>query len=267
MKLIDAVARDFPDSSKRTLLNWIKFGRILVEGKPVCKPQHLLEEGKTYTIKDKHKEIFGITILYKDEHIIVIDKPAGLLSVPAPNGAPSALQLLSKHYKTKNIFAVHRIDQGTSGVMIFVWGQEAQRRFDPIFAEHRLQREYIAIVEGNIPQDAGTWKSHLKELESYDVIVDPSGKEAITHYKVVKRSKNFSYLRLTLETGKKHQIRVHCKEAVCPILGDSRYGQPNTRLFLHAQKLKFKHPFTNKEMDFCSSAPPIFKKRGWTDEV
>ncbi|MCP5470123.1 MAG: RluA family pseudouridine synthase [Chlamydiales bacterium] len=263
MKLIEQLSQDFPESSKRTLLQWIKFGRVLVDGKPVTQPHHSLEEGESYSMKDKKQEAFGMRILYRDKHFVVIDKPPGLLSVPSPTNPVSALKLLNHHFKTKNLFAVHRIDQDTSGALLFVWGKEGQTAFDPLFFEHKLEREYCAIVEGNLPQDQGTWELPLTELESYEVVVDPNGKKAITHFQVVKRSKQFTYLKLRLETGRKHQIRVHCKEAGYPILGDRRYGKSNTRLFLHAHTLAFVHPFTGKEMRFAAPLPPLFKKRGF----
>jgi len=260
MKLVDKVALDFPDSSKRTLLNWIKHGRILVNGKPCRKPH---EEVESYTVQEKNLEIEGIKILYRDKQIIAIDKPAGLLSVPALNDAPSALTILARHFKTKNIYAVHRIDQDTSGVMIFVWGQDAQARFDQLFANHDLEREYIAIVDGRISGQEGQWDLPLKELEDYHVVVDPSGRKSITNYWVVKKAKNTSFLRLRLETGRKHQIRVHCKEAGHPILGDIRYGRPSSRLFLHAHLLAFIHPFTGQPMRFISKPPAAFIGRGF----
>lgn len=260
MKLIDRVAQDFPESSKRTLLNWIKYGRILVDGKPCCKPHLEVEE---YSIEEKAQEIAGMKILYRDKHIVVIDKPSGLLSVPAKGSAPSALTLLASHFKTKNLYAVHRIDQDTSGVLLFVWGQEAQTRFDALFATHDLEREYIAIVDGLVAQNEGEWSFPLLELEDYSVVVHPKGRECLSHYKVLKRARSTSFLSLKLETGRKHQIRVHCQEAGHPIIGDRRYGRSSSRLFLHARLLAFKHPFTGKEMRFESPIPRSFIQRGF----
>ena len=260
MKLVDRVAQDFPDSSKRTLMNWIKHGRILVDGKPCLKP-HL--EVESYSVKEKKQEIEGMKILYRDKYIIAIDKPAGLLSVPALNDSPSALMILGQHFRTKNLYAVHRIDQDTSGVMIFVWGQDAQARFDRLFAKHDLEREYIAIVDGRMSGEGGQWDAPLKELEDYSVVVDPKGRACLTNYDIVKKAKSTSFLRLRLETGRKHQIRVHCKEAGHPIIGDRRYGRQSSRLFLHAHLLAFVHPFTAKEMRFISKPPFPFVKRGF----
>ncbi|MCH9609997.1 MAG: Ribosomal large subunit pseudouridine synthase D [Chlamydiales bacterium] len=260
MKLLEKLALDFPDSSKRTLLNWIRHGRILVNDKPCRKPHELVEE---YSLKESKQEIFGIPILYRDKQIIVIDKPAGLLSVPANSSEPSALELLCRHFKTKNIFAVHRIDQDTSGILLFVWGQEAQARFDAMFAAHDLQREYIAIVDGKMQQQEGSWTFPLLELEDYSVVVHPKGRRCLSHYKVLRKGPSTSFLSLRLETGRKHQIRVHCKEAGHPIIGDRRYGRKSSRLFLHARLLSFVHPFTDKEMRFESKIPKPFIQRGF----
>ena len=152
---------------------------------------------------------------------------------------------------------VHRIDQDTSGTLLFARGTLSEEKFDPLFERHAIEREYIAIVEGRIPQDSGTWESYLCEKENYDVEVTTpeEGKKAIAHFEVIRRSKKFNFLRLRLETGRKHQIRVHCMEAGYPVMGDRRYGSlVKHRLCLHA------HPFTGKKIEV--EAPIPFKKFG-----
>ena len=127
----------------------------------------------------------------------------------------------------------------------------------------------VYYVKGNIKQDSGTWESNLIELENYSVkstCNKNEGKLAITYYNVQRRSKNFSFLKLTLKTGRKHQIRVHCKESGHPIVGDKRYGlfscNPISRLCLHAFLLRFVHPFTGKKMNFTSPLPEAFSRLG-----
>ena len=135
-----------------------------------------------------------------------------------------------------------------------------------MFKKHAFRRVYIAVVKGCVKEDCGTWKSRLVELSNLNVVKthDPTkGKEAITHFRVIKRIEGLTYLELTLETGKKHQIRVHCKDSGHPILGDKRYGvfqEGISRLMLHAYQLEFIHPFSHKKMSFTASVPGIFDK-------
>ncbi|MFN0065184.1 MAG: RluA family pseudouridine synthase [Chlamydiales bacterium] len=266
--LFEALIARYPDSSKRTLRNWLKWGRVLHNGRPETKANLTLEESDTVALKERENAPLGIPILYRDDHILVIDKPAGLLSVPAANAEHSALSLLCAYYHTTSLYPVHRIDQGTSGVLLFARNKEIQRRLGPLFTEHSIDREYIAIVEGRMIQQKGTWQSYLKELDSYNVIeTDPTeGRIATTHFELLRYSKNYSYIKLKIDTGRKHQIRVHCKKAGHPILGDKRYGLPSkaTRLFLHSYLLRFTHPVTKKIMSFIAPPPQPFKKLGFT---
>lgn len=260
MNLLDTLRELYPDSSRRTLQSWIKWGRVLVDGVVTTKSHAALSPDQKVTVGKKERSCENIPILYEDRYLIVINKPAGLLSVPAENDLPSALSLLKEHYSLQ---PVHRIDRGTSGTLIFARGTHSQEKFDKMFEEHALEREYLAIVEGNIPVDSGTWDCYLRETENYDVEVTTSedGKRAVTHFKVVRRSKKFSYLHLRLETGKKHQIRVQCREAGHPVVGDKRYGSLiKNRLCLHAHKISFIHPFTGKKV--IVEAPLPFKKFG-----
>lgn len=261
LSLIEALQNQFPDSSKRTLLNWVKWGRVSVDGAPVLKPHALVKKGQTPVLEKKESKhrAMGIPILYEDRWIVVIEKPAGLLSVPAEKASMNALHLLKIGLKSTSLHPVHRLDQETSGVLLFARSKMAEERFNALFEAHDLQREYIAILEGHLPYKTGTWESYLREKENYSVetTTPELGKKAITHYELVRRSKKFSFVRFKLETGKKHQIRVQAAEAGYPVLGDKRYGSivnPYKRLCLHAQSLGFIHPFTHKEMLFISEA-------------
>lgn len=260
MNLLEKLQQTYPDSSKRTLQNWIKWGRITLDDVVVKKANTPLLSDQKLAVNKKERQIANIPILYEDRYLIVIDKPIGLLSVPAENGQPSALSILREHY---SLHAVHRLDQDTSGTLLFARGTLSQDKFDKLFEEHALEREYVAIVEGHLSQEKGTWECYLREKENFDVeITTPElGKKAITHFEVIRRTKQFTYLRLRLETGKKHQIRVQCKEAGHPIVGDKRYGSLlKERLCLHAHRLSFCHPFTGKRI--VVTAPLPFKKFG-----
>jgi len=249
----------YPESSKRTHLNWIKWGRVLIDGAPIIKAHTLIKVGQTLVLEKKEpsQKAMGIPILYQDRWMIVIDKPSGLLSVPAEKEDANALHFLKAGLKSFSLLPVHRLDQETSGVLLFARSKLAEEKFNVLFEKHDLEREYIAIVEGHLPYDSGSWENFLREKENYSVeITSPQfGKKAVTHYTVVHRSKKFSFIRCRLETGRKHQIRVQAAQAGHPIVGDKRYGSlanPFKRLCLHAYSLSFIHPFTQKVMTFTS---------------
>lgn len=267
--LIEALALLAPDCSKTTLRGFLKNGRISVDDKIEKLATTVVQENQTITLLDKVKlsDAGDIRIIYQDQHIIAIDKPTGLLSVStAFETGKTAHGFLKKSFHPKKIYVVHRLDQDTSGVMIFALSEEAYIALKKMFELHALERAYTAIIEGELPNTKGTWQSYLTEDENYvvrETFDQTEGRLAITHYEVVRSSRNYSKLNLRLETGKKNQIRVHCKAAGHPVVGDKKYGSvvnPIKRLCLHAHLLKFIHPITKKEMHFESKLPDEFKK-------
>lgn len=275
MSILDALRQLFPHSSRRTIQHWIKGKRFALDGHPIERDTAIAEKGQMLQSIDtfRTKKAANIKILYEDRYFIATDKPVGLLSVPldAPSSKRDALGILREFYQTDQILAVHRIDRETSGILLFARGFGSQKKFDLLFEQHDLQREYFAILEGHLPQDRGTWDCTLKELPNFDVVIahnPEEGKQAITHFEVLRQSAKYSYVRLMLETGRKHQIRVHCKQAGCPVLGDQRYGaveDPIHRLCLHSRSIAFVHPFTQQKLSFISPLPFSFKKLGATD--
>lgn len=266
MTLKEALALCYPDSSRRTLQTWLKAGRFSLRGELLTRENEVLQAGDVLVSKDtcKAPKVPGLKILYEDRHLVVIDKPAGLLSVPLDEGKSHrhALGLLRQYLKTDGIFAVHRIDRDVSGVLLFAKGKASEEKLKALFEKHDLYRKYFVIVEGRMKEGKGTWKSRLAELSNFDVVESEDGKEAITHFEVIRRSPKYTYLHVVLETGKKHQIRVHCQMAGHPVLGDARYGSvenPIRRLCLHAVELRLVHPFTQKPLKFSSSLPGAFK--------
>ncbi len=269
MPLREALSHLYPDSSRRTLQNWLQAGRFSVDGRRLHREDTTLLAGQTLSSQETFSppKVPGVKIIYEDRHLIAIDKPEGLLSVPLDEGTGerNGLGLLREAFQTPSIFAVHRIDRDVSGALLFARGKEAEDRLKILFEKHDLHREYFAIVEGRLKEDKGTWKSRLAELSTYDVIESPDGRESITHFEVVRRSAKFTYLRIILETGRKHQIRVHCQMAGLPIVGDTRYGakeNPIRRLCLHAHRLELNHPFTGRRLDLSSPVPRSFKVIG-----
>jgi len=270
-KLLDALHSMYPDSSSRTLRSMLKNKRITVDGTTCIKGNLELEIGQTVS-SDSSRKILShrLEVVYEDKDIIIINKPEGLLSVPLDAGSGiHALGILRANFKSTQISAVHRIDKGTSGVMIFSRSPRSKKILDQMFRKHDFTREYIAVVQGNVVEAEGTWTSRLVEGKNCSIHssgIPDEGKLAITHYAVMRRSKLFSFLKITLETGRKHQIRVHCKDAGHPIAGDKRYGlskcNPISRICLHASALEFLHPFTGKSMHFAVPLPSSFVRLG-----
>lgn len=259
LTLIDALRTQFPDSSRRSLQNWIRWGRITVDGTPQLKGDARILRGQSICLERKElpQTAWGIPIIYEDRWIVVIDKPQGLLSVPAEREELNVFHLLKAKLKTSSLFPVHRLDRESSGVLVFARSKLAEERMNTLFEKHDLQREYLAILDGHLPEQSGTWECFLREKPNYDVeITTPElGRKAITHFEVVRYSKKLTYLRVRLETGRKHQIRVQAAHIGFPIAGDKRYGSlinPFKRLCLHAFHLSFIHPFTQKPMLFTS---------------
>jgi tRNA pseudouridine32 synthase/23S rRNA pseudouridine746 synthase/23S rRNA pseudouridine1911/1915/1917 synthase len=206
---------------------------------------------------------YSIEILYEDRHIVVVHKPEGILSVGTDYSPYKNVHgFLKRRAGGRNVYPVHRLDRETSGIMMFAYTEHAKEHLKKQFEVHSIQREYMAIVEGVVSEDRGTYKSFLVEDESYFVrSTRMGGKEAITHYSVMQRNKHHTMLKLILETGKKNQIRVHCSEAGHPVVGDEKYGSVCTkapRVYLHAALLGFVHPETEKTVLFERKPSPEF---------
>ncbi|HEX2583329.1 MAG TPA: RluA family pseudouridine synthase [Chlamydiales bacterium] len=266
MKALEALKKLYPDSSRRTLQNWLKAGRFTVDGRPILRENEEFQTGQVLFSKENCKPqlVPGLKVLYEDRYLVAVDKPEGLLSVPLDDGqSKHALGMLRDHYQTDQIYAVHRIDRETSGCLLFARGKEAEERLKDLFEKHDLKRIYFAIVEGRMLKKEGTRQSRLLELENLRVVESEEGRNAITHFTVLKHSPKYTYLKLMLETGRKHQIRVHCSAMGHPVLGDARYGSsedPIRRMCLHARYLELVHPFTGKLLKIESPLPSAFKK-------
>lgn len=268
LPLLEALEKLAPGTSKTTLRSWLKDGRVTVQGEvikigttTVLESQEVKLEARPHIIKG------GIRIYYEDHHIVVIEKPSGLLSVAtAYEKGDTAHGILKEYYRPRKIFVVHRLDQDTSGVMLFAFTEQASENLKSEFEKHNIERAYTAIVEGKMKVSSGTWKSYLEEDSNYVVHNTNDSKRgqlAITHFEVKTSLPKRSLLVLRLETGKKNQIRVQCQDAGHSVVGDKKYGatsNPIKRLCLHAHLLGFKHPITKKEMRFESPLPETFAK-------
>jgi tRNA pseudouridine32 synthase/23S rRNA pseudouridine746 synthase/23S rRNA pseudouridine1911/1915/1917 synthase len=267
MSLLEGLSLLAPTSSKTSFRSWIKEGRVSVDSIVAKNSSSHLHEGQVIYVGPRPNFIEGgIRIIYEDKHIIVVDKPEGLLSVSTNfEKSETVFALLKKHYRPRMVYVVHRLDQDTSGAMVFALTEEARDGLKKIFENHDIERAYTAIIEGHPSQPKGTWQSYLVEDGNYMVrsTTDADeGRLAITHYVVMGNNKRHTWVNLTLETGRKNQIRVHCKDAGHPVAGDKKYGaksNPLKRLGLHAHLLSFDHPITKKRMRFLSPLPQRFE--------
>lgn len=217
----------------------------------------------------------GVRIFFEDADILVVDKPAGLLTVPTEKKEPKTLfGILKKYLLVKfrdRAFTqpVQRLDFGTSGVMVWPKTETAWNNLREQFEKHTVQRTYIGIVKGQLEVKAATIKNYLKTDRTFTQIVSThaaDGQEAITHYRTLADGGDFSIACFSLETGRKNQIRAQMAHLGHPILGDDRY-QPKLsrhplwkgkRLALHAARVEFQHPRTHKTLKFQSRLPKDF---------
>ena len=221
-----------------------------------------------------------LSVLYEDEHLIVVYKRPGLLTMPTrpDSSETTALSILRAYVRRENrrnsVFVVHRLDRETSGVLVFARSQALQEYMRTYWRQLVTERTYIALVEGVLPQKEGTVTSWLTEDKRnamvYSSPTDNGGQQAITHYKVLKQSaitndQCYSLVELHLETGRTNQIRVHMQSLGHPVVGDRKYGygneySPIDRLCLHAKVLAFIHPATEKKVRFEAPVPKEFNR-------
>lgn len=212
-----------------------------------------------------------VSFLYEDEDIIAVEKPEGL-PVIAPEGsrAASLYDIVTDRIRQRNphgrAAVVHRLDRDSSGVLVFAKNAEAKRRLMGDWSSLARERRYVALVEGEIREESGRFESWLVEVGPNRVrVADPKEKGALraaTDYRVLDRGNGYSLLELSLETGRKHQIRAQLSAAAHPIAGDARYGarsDPAGRLCLHATLLVLEHPRTHEVRSFESPFPESFR--------
>jgi RluA family pseudouridine synthase len=217
-------------------------------------------------IPDKRPLPRGLVILHEDRDIIVVDKPAGLLTVGTDSDKSRTAYFVLTNYVRKGharsrnrIFIVHRLDRETSGVLVFAKTEEAQFRLQTQWQE--TEKQYLAVVHGRCKKPSDTIATYLAENKAHVVYstTDPTqGKPARTAYKVLKQTKDFALLEVDLLTGRKNQIRVHLAGIGHPIVGDKKYGRERDshgRLALHARTISFKHPASGKRLTFSARVP------------
>ena len=247
---------------------------VAVDGVPVSQFDTPLLPGQKVSILPAcapRADALPFPILYEDEHLIVVNKPAKLLSVANDKEkARTAYHMVTDYVKSKRvddrIFVLHRLDRDTSGVLMFARDPETKELFQAHWNDMVTRRGYLAVVEGAPKPDRDTIRSFLVETDthlSFSGAPGKGAKEAITSYQVIKAGNGYSLLDIAIETGRKNQIRVHMKERGCPVAGDKQYGartNPIGRLCLHANELSFTHPATGKPVTFKAKMPRDFNR-------
>lgn len=269
----------FSDYSRSQIKQLLDGGNITVNGKTKKAKYKVksgdlirLEEPETKTLELRPENI-PLDIVYEDDDVIVINKPQGMVVHPAPGHDEHTLvNALLYHCPLSTINGtfrpgiVHRIDKDTSGLLMVAKNDKAHRSLAKQLKDKTNIREYVALVHGRIAEDEGTINApigrSLKDRKKQAVVKD--GRNAVTHFEVLKRYRDYTLVKCILETGRTHQIRVHMKYICHPLVGDPLYGPKKTikgnGQFLHAGKLGFVHPTTGKLLIFEAPLPKIFQE-------
>jgi 23S rRNA pseudouridine1911/1915/1917 synthase len=283
---VDLVVRQLSGSSRSQVRGMVDHGCVSINGAPCETIGAPVAAGdivsirydptQRYREKKKRWDDRTFEIAFEDDHLIVVDKSAGTLTVPTDRNEKNTLVervsiYLSHSRRKRQAWVVHRLDRDVSGLLVFGKHEPIADRLIEQFKRRKPQRVYTAIVAGVMSSDNGTFHSHLatgKNLDRY--VARPSSKTeaAITHYRVLRRMSDTTLVEATLETGKRNQIRVHFADAGHPVLGDPRYKTEQAmhprwirkRIALHAKSLAFEHPVSGKAMAFESPLPSAFGK-------
>ena len=278
---LDAVTARIFEISRSRVQDLIKEGSVTVNGKP-CDKKFILSEGDEISIElPEIKELeaipqnIPIDIIYEDEHLLVVDKPRGMVVHPAA-GNPDNTLVNALLYHCKGRLSsingvvrpgiVHRIDKDTSGLLIVAKTDEAHKGLAEQIAVHSFVRRYEAIVGGHMREESGTVCAPIGRHHSDRkkmAVTDRNSKEATTHWRVLQESDKYTHLELTLETGRTHQIRVHMAYIGHPVAGDTVYGNARYGLSMEGQCLfakyiSFVHPITGEILSFEAARPTYF---------
>ncbi len=289
--LLDYLFQALQDTKKTRIRELLKLKCISVNGVVTTHHRHPLLPGDKISIQTGKKEFqvqpyWNVEIVYEDDYLVVAQKPSGLLTIATEKVQKqtafySVNEYLnrkerahehSRHHShfqklklKKEIFIVHRLDRDTSGLLVFAKDEDVKFWMQENWG--KVRKSYYAVVEGFPKEKAGTVTSFLRETKILRMISSPhevpDSKFAITHYKVLEAGPAYSLLEIDLETGRKHQIRVHLAGLGCPVAGDKDYGaktNPAGRLALHAYALSFEHPVTGERKEFRSDLPPPLKR-------
>lgn len=270
-----------PDLSRSYIQKCIREGNACVNGKP-CKANYRLrvDDEVTFQVPEAvepaiEAEDIPLSILYEDADVLVVDKPKGMVVHPAPGHYSGTLVNAALYHCRGQLSGingvlrpgiVHRIDRDTTGSLIICKNDFSHQAIAAQLKEHSLNRSYRAVVHGVLEKDEGTIDAPIGRDErdrKKMAVNEKNGKEAVTHYRVLKRFREYTYIECRLETGRTHQIRVHMTSIGHPLLGDEVYGQRKSAFHLegqtlHAYVLGFVHPATGKYMEAVAPIPAYF---------
>lgn len=269
------LAEKFAGKSRSALKSMLAHRRVSVNGKITTAYDYRLRAGDEVSINRgraaaelRHPML---RIVFEDQWIIVIDKRNGLLSMGTDRQRDkTAYSILSQHVKLEDpsnrIFIVHRLDRETSGLMIFAKSEEVKRRLQENWQRVVIDRKYVAVVDGVMPSEEGEIDAPLAENRNRKMFVsrtpdEDNAVDAVTRYRVLRSHEGRSLVELSLDTGRKNQIRAHLEYVGCPVAGDKKYSSRSTdagRVCLHAYKLALYHPITNEKLFFSTSIPKLF---------
>jgi 23S rRNA pseudouridine1911/1915/1917 synthase len=277
--LRDWLRKQFPAAKQNTLRQMLAGDRVRVNGRVVFKMNHPIRSTDRIEVSERVRQakpeissIGPMEMVFEDEHLLVIHKPAGLLTSTVPNEKrPTALAILKRYLHDTDPGAmlglIHRLDRDASGLLVFSKDPDVFTSLKHQFYKHSVRREYLAVVHGAPTPAEGRITTFLVELPDGHVRSTKkpgAGQKAVTDYRTLSHNQKMAAVRVTLQTGRKHQIRAHLYERGVPIVGDRMYGpaRESARLMLAALLLEFEHPVTKQRMNFELSAPVEFPLLG-----
>ena len=274
VELLTFLLDNFTSMSRNNIKKLLANQQILVNGAAVRQFDFLLAKGdivsiSPYKVRKDGKRVSKLKILYEDDELIVINKPAGLLTIATDKEKEqTAYRLMMDYVREENpknrVFVVHRLDKETSGVLLFSKSENLKDLLQDRWNDLVQTREYIAICEGIFNKKEGTRVSYLLPTKTnlmFSSHKPNDGQKANSHYQVIEENEEYSILKVKIDTGRKNQIRVHMKDLGHNVVGDDKYGSeknPINRLGLHARVLEFEHPVNDKHFKFIADVPKEF---------
>lgn len=272
MVLLDELLKRFPGASRQTLKRMVQAGRVRINGRPARTLKDPLSISDEVSVDARPREEaprLAAAIVYEDDDLLIVDKPAGLLTSTVPREPRQTLWASVREYvhardSKARPGLIHRLDRDASGILVFSKSDLAYQSLKTQLFKHSMGREYLALVHGTPDPREGRIESRL--VEQTDGVVHSTrqigkGEMAITRYETLNTRDGKSLLKVWLETGRKHQIRVHLSERGTPIVGDRLYGKPDgaARLMLAATRLSLRHPRDGRPITFHAPAPAEFE--------